>query len=151
MRLLIATDAWFPQPNGVVRVVGTVIDRLKSRGLETKVISPNHFRTFPCPTYSELPLAIMPGPRTRKMIDRFAPDAIHIATEGPIGRATRRHCLDRDLPFTTAFHSKFPEYVHARTGLPVSWLYKGLQRFHAPSWRQRPPCTANSNRADSTI
>ena len=142
MKLLIATDAWYPQPNGVVRVVGTVIERLKRRGFEIKVISPGQFRTFPCPTYSELPLAIMPGPRTRRMIDRFAPDAIHIATEGPIGRAARRHCIDRGLPFTTAFHSKFPEYVNARTGLPVSWLYKGMQRFHAPSHAVMAPAPA---------
>ena len=142
MRILIATDAWYPQPNGVVRVVGTVIDRLNRRGHEIEVIAPNKFRTFPCPTYSELPLAIMPGPKTRKIIRGFSPDAIHIATEGPIGRAARRYCIDNGLPFTTAFHSKFPEYVNARTGLPVSWLYQGMRRFHAPSSAVMAPAPA---------
>ena len=142
LRILIATDAWYPQPNGVVRVVGTVIDRLTDRGHEIEVVSPDRFRTIPCPTYSELPLALLPKTGTRRAIERFAPDAIHIATEGPIGRAARRHCLNRGLPFTTAFHSKLPEYVNARTGLPVSWLYKGLRRFHAPSSAVMAPAPA---------
>lgn len=142
LRIAIATDAWYPQPNGVVRVVGTVIDRLTRRGHETEVVSPDLFRTIPCPTYSELPLALLPKGRTRAAIDEFAPDAIHIATEGPIGRAARRYCLDRGLPFTTAFHSKFPEYINARTGLPVSWLYRGIRRFHAPSSAVMAPAPA---------
>lgn len=142
MRILIATDAWYPQPNGVVRVIGTVIDRLKRRGHQVGVVSPDSFVTIPCPAYSELPLAILPGRKTREAIDRFAPDAIHIATEGPIGRAARRYCIGRSLPFTTAFHSKFPEYVNARTGLPVSWLYKGMRRFHAPASAVMTPAPA---------
>ncbi len=133
MRIAIATDAWYPQPNGVVRVVGTVVERLKRRGHDVLVIGPDRFRTFPCPTYSEIRLAFLPGRATAAALDDFAPDAIHIATEGPIGGAARRYCLARGRPFTTAYHSKFPEFINARTGLPVSWLYDRLRRFHAPS------------------
>lgn len=133
MRIAIATDAWYPQPNGVVRVVGTVVDRLKRRGHDVCIVSPDRFRTFPCPTYSELRLALLPGKGTADALDRFAPDAIHIATEGPIGAAARRYCLARGLPFTTAYHSKFPEFIHARTRLPISWLYEKMRRFHEPS------------------
>ena len=133
MRIAIATDAWYPQPNGVVRVVGTVVERLRRRGHDVLVIAPDRFRTFPCPTYNELRLAIMPGRATTAALDDYAPDAIHIATEGPIGAAARRYCLSRGRPFTTAYHSKFPEFINARTGLPVSWLYDRLRRFHAPS------------------
>ena len=132
-RIAVATDAWHPQPNGVVRVIGTVIGRLRARGHTVGVVSPDMFRTFPCPTYSELPLALAPRRRTWRWLDDFAPDAIHIPTEGPIGRAARAWCVRRGLPFTTAFHSKFPEYVSARTGLPASWFYRALRRFHAPS------------------
>ena len=133
MRIAIATDAWYPQPNGVVRVVGTVVERLKRRGHDVLVIGPDRFRTFPCPTYSEIRLAFLPGRATAAALDDFAPDAIHIATEGPIGGAARRYCLARGRPFTTAYHSKFPEFINARTGMPVSWLYDRLRRFHAPS------------------
>ncbi len=132
-RIAVVTDAWYPQPNGVVRVIGTVIHCLRARGHEVGVVSPDMFRTIPCPTYSELPLALAPHRRTRRWLDDFAPDAIHIATEGPIGRAAWAYCVKRGMPFTTAFHSKFPEYVNARTGLPASWFYEALRRFHAPS------------------
>jgi glycosyltransferase involved in cell wall biosynthesis len=133
MRIAIATDAWYPQPNGVVRVVGTVVDRLTKRGHDLCIVSPDRFRTFPCPTYSELKLALLPGRGTTAALSGFEPDAIHIATEGPIGAAARRYCLVQGLPFTTAYHSKFPEFVHARTKLPISWLYEKPRRFHAPS------------------
>lgn len=133
MRIAIATDAWHPQPNGVVRVLDSVIDRLRERGHETCVIGPDLFKTIPCPSYSELPLALAPKRKTVKIIKRFSPDAIHIPTEGPIGRAARAYCLARGLPFTSAFHSKFPEYINARTKLPVDWFYGMLRRFHEKS------------------
>ena len=133
MRIAIATDAWYPQPNGVVRVVGTVAERLRRRGHEILIISPDMFRTIPFPSYSEVRLAITPGRRTADALKSFRPDAIHIATEGPIGGAARRYCLANGLPFTTAYHSKFPEFIHARTRLPLSWLYERLRRFHEPS------------------
>ena len=133
MRIAIATDAWHPQPNGVVRVVGTVADRLRRQGHELLVISPDRFRTMPCPTYAELRLAFLPGRLAAALLEGFEPEAIHIATEGPIGSAARAYCLARGLPFTTAYHSKFPEFINARTGLPLSWLYAWIRRFHAPS------------------
>jgi glycosyltransferase involved in cell wall biosynthesis len=133
MRIAIVTDAWYPQPNGVVRVLGTVTNILKERGNELLIVSPDQFRTVPCPAYSEIPLALWPRPGVVARLDAFRPDAIHIATEGPIGRAARRHCLRNGLPFTTAFHTKFPEYVSARTGIPVSWLYRSIRKFHGPA------------------
>lgn len=133
MRIAIVSDAWFPQVNGVVRTLSTVRDTLAAQGHAVAVIAPDRFRTVPCPTYPEIRLALWPWPGLRRMIDAFGPDAIHIATEGPLGLAARRFCLTRGLPFTTAFHTKFPEYVHARFRAPVSWGYAAMRRFHRPS------------------
>jgi len=140
LRISVVTDAWYPQPNGVVRVMGTVVERLKALGHEVQVISPNLFTTLPCPTYPEIRLSLLPGQRVRAMLDEFRPDAIHIATEGPLGSAARRYCLRNDLPFTTAYHSKFPEYIHARAPIvPLSLLYRWIRGFHAPSSRVMVP------------
>ena len=133
MRILIVTDAWYPQINGVVRTLDTVRDELASLGHSVEVIAPDRFRTIPTPTYPEIPLALFPARKMRRLIESFAPEAIHIATEGPLGWAARRFCLRRELPFTTSFHTKFPEYIHARFRLPVRWGYALMRRFHAPS------------------
>ncbi len=133
MRILIVTDAWFPQVNGVVRTLAAVRDELMAMGHEVEVISPDGFASLPCPTYPEIRLALLPGRRLRRRADRFRPEAIHIATEGPLGWAARRYCRRRRLPFTTSFHTRFPEYVHARVRLPVRWGYGLLRRFHRPS------------------
>jgi glycosyltransferase involved in cell wall biosynthesis len=133
MRIAIATDAWYPQPNGVVRVLGCLHDRLAARGHELLVVSPDRFSTIPCPTYAEIPLALFPGRGTARLIEDFAPDAIHVATEGPIGQAARRFCRRAGLPFTTAYHTKFPEYLAQRTRLPVDWFYGYIRHFHRPS------------------
>ncbi len=133
MRIAIATDAWHPQPNGVVRVLESVIAHLRGHGHDVFVIEPNAFRTVPCPTYPEIRLTFLARDRVARMLDAYRPEAIHVATEGPLGAAARSHCLARGLPFTTGYHTKFPEYVHARTGLPVSWFYILMRRFHAPS------------------
>jgi glycosyltransferase involved in cell wall biosynthesis len=133
MTVLIATDAWYPQPNGVVRVLGTLRRHLEAQGQPVEIIAPDRFRTVPCPSYPEIRLALWPGRAVARLIDAARPRAIHIATEGPLGLAARRHCLRRNLPFTTAYHTKFPQYVRARTGLPLSWLYAAVRRFHAPS------------------
>ncbi|AEO46605.1 glycosyl transferase, group 1 [Rhodospirillum rubrum F11] len=133
MRITIVTDAWHPQPNGVVRVVDTVRQRLEHRDHEVQLIEPGLFRCMPCPTYPEIPLALLPARPLRKMIDEFRPEAVHIATEGPLGQAARSLCLKRGWPFTTAYHTKFPEYIHARTHLPLDWLYTFMRRFHGPS------------------
>ncbi|WP_051999950.1 glycosyltransferase family 4 protein [Caenispirillum salinarum] len=133
MRILIVSDAWTPQVNGVVRTLLTLKDKLEQRGHDVHTITPNDFRTIPCPTYPEIPLALMPGSKVAHMIEAARPCVIHIATEGPLGLAARRYCVKRDIPFTTAFHTKFPEYIQARTRLPLSVGYKAVRWFHGPS------------------
>lgn len=133
MRIAIVTDAWHPQPNGVVRVLSSLYDRLKAIHHDLLVIGPDSFRTIPCPTYPEIPLSLGAASGVKERLDAFCPEAVHIATEGPLGWAARRYCLRRGWPFTTAYHTKFPQYLHARTKLPLSWLYAIVRRFHAPS------------------
>lgn len=133
LRIAIVTDAWFPQVNGVVRTLATVRGELEAMGHTVEIVAPDRFRTIPTPTYPEIRLALLPGRKVRRLLDEFGPDAIHIATEGPLGWAARRHCLRRKLPFTTSFHTKFPDYIHARFRLPVRWGYALMRRFHAPS------------------
>ncbi|MBK1664267.1 alpha-mannosyltransferase [Rhodospirillum rubrum] len=133
MRILVVTDAWFPQVNGVVRTLDTLKARLEERGHDLIYVTPQSFRTIPCPTYSEIRLAVLPGRTMARAIETFQPCVIHIATEGPLGLSARRYCLKRGVPFTTAFHTKFPEYLHARFRVPVSWGYKGMRWFHGPS------------------
>lgn len=133
MRILLVTDAWFPQINGVVRTLATLKTCLEQRGHEVLYITPDLFRTIPCPSYSEIRLALFPRRRIRKMLEAFRPCVVHIAIEGPLGVAARAECLRREIPFTTAFHTKFPEYVEARFGIPARWIYAALRRFHAPS------------------
>ncbi len=99
------------------------------------MVTPDRFRTIPCPTYPEIRLAVLPGRKVARMIEDFEPDAIHIATEGPLGIAARGHCLRKGYPFTTAYHTRFPEYVHARCRMPVSWMYAFLRRFHGAGAR----------------
>ncbi|MGE0151190.1 MAG: glycosyltransferase family 4 protein [Reyranellaceae bacterium] len=133
MRIFVATDAWHPQVNGVVRTLATVRDELQAMGHQVEIVGPDRFRTIPCPTYPEIRLSLLPGRRLARLIDGFAPDAIHIATEGPLGLAARRYCLKRRLPFTTAYHTRFPEYVRARLFFPLAATYAILRRFHARS------------------
>lgn len=133
MRILIVTDAWYPQINGVVRTLDTVRGELTDMGHDVHIISPDQFKTVPCPTYPEIRLALFAKRKLAKMIDALQPVAIHISTEGPLGQAARRYCLKRSLPFSTAYHTRFPEYIHARTRLPLSISYRGMRRFHGKS------------------
>lgn len=133
MRIALVTDAWFPQINGVVRTLSRVVRELEALGHEIAVIAPCDFRTLPCPTYPEIRLALLPGRGVRRRLEAFRPDAIHIATEAPLGFAARRYCLKRGLPFTTSYHTRFPEYVSARFPVPLSWGYRVMRRFHRPS------------------
>lgn len=132
-RILIATDAWFPQVNGVVRTLRSLSQVLEGWGYEVRFLTHETFRTFALPSYPEIRLALFAGLGVGRIIDEFKPHSIHIATEGPIGLAVRRFCLNRRLPFTTSFHTLFPEYIEARTGIPASWMYPLLRRFHGPS------------------
>ena len=120
MRIAIVTDAWFPQVNGVVRTLDTVRRELESEGHVVEVIGPDRFRTIPCPTYPEIRLALFPTKRLADLLDAFQPDALHLPTEGPLGMAGKKLAKKRRWPFTTSFHTKFPEYLHARTGIPAA-------------------------------
>ena len=133
MRILVVTDAWVPQINGVVRTLMRTRQEVEALGHRVEIISPDLFTNLPCPTYPEIRLAVLPGRRVTRMIDAFQPCAIHIATEGPLGQAARRYCIKRRLPFTTAYHTRFPEYVRARMAVPVGTTYRLLRRFHARS------------------
>ncbi|MCA1941961.1 MAG: glycosyltransferase family 1 protein [Caenispirillum bisanense] len=133
MRILLVSDAWTPQVNGVVRTLLTLREKLTERGHQVVAITPTDFRTIPCPTYPEIPLALLPGNKVGRMIEKCRPCVIHIATEGPLGMAARAYCIKRGIPFTTAFHTKFPEYIQARTRLPLSVGYKAVRWFHGPS------------------
>ena len=130
MKILIVTDAWEPQVNGVVRTLKMTRRELERRGHTVEIISPLGFRSIPCPTYPEISLAITHGRELARRIDSFSPDCLHIATEGPLGWLARRVAVRRKWPFTTAYHSRFPEYVEARSHLPVRWTYALLRRFH---------------------
>ena len=133
MRILLATDAWTPQVNGVVMTLRNTIRGLTEAGHAVETIGPDRFPNIPCPTYPEIRLALRPFRLLQRLAAAFAPDAVHIATEGPVGQAARRFCLREGLPFTTAYHTRFPEYVHARVRLPVAISYAWLRRFHGPA------------------
>lgn len=135
MRIALITDAWLPQMNGVVRTLTTVIDELQQRGHEFGVISPDQFRNFPCPSYPEIRLALAGKRAVGRRIAAFAPDSIHIATEGPLGWAARSYCLAHDLPFTTAYHTQFPDYVESRAGIPARFVWPIMRQFHQPAIR----------------
>jgi glycosyltransferase involved in cell wall biosynthesis len=133
MHILIATDAWLPQVNGVVRSLQSLAATAAGLGAEIRFLTPEGFPSFPLPTYRSIRCAI-PTPREiARRIEAAAPDAIHIATEGTIGIAVRRWCLRRGLPFTTSYMTRFPEYVSARLPVPEGWTYAVLRRFHAPA------------------
>lgn len=130
MRLLIATDAWHPQVNGVVRTLMSLAQSLRRQGVAVEFLTPDGFPSIPVPTYRCLRLAL-PTPREiARRIERAAPNAIHIATEGPIGHFVRRYCITRGLPFTTSYTTRFPEYISARFPIPERWTYAALRRFH---------------------
>jgi len=135
MRILVATDAWEPQVNGVVRTLTRVVSELQAMGHTVEVIHPGQFKTFPLPTYAEIKVAIGVYEPVQELFKAFEPEAIHIATEGPIGLAARRICVEWKLPFTTSYHTRFPEYVSARLPLPLAAGYAYMKWFHKPSGR----------------
>ncbi len=135
MKIALVTDAWFPQINGVVRSLATTVEHLQSRGHEVEVVHPGQFRSWPCPTYPEIRLALGCGRAVRQLLDAMEPDAIHIATEGPIGWAARGWCLRRGHRFTTSFHTRFPDYASVRTGIPAGWIWPVMRKFHGPAER----------------
>lgn len=146
LRILIATDAWTPQVNGVVRTMTTIVNMLRAKGHEVEVIGPDRFRTIPCPSYPEIPLALNPGGRFGKLVKAFRPNVLHIVTEGPVGWAAWRWARKHGVPFTTSYHTRFPEYVQARLGWGLNPAYALLRRFHNQS--QGTLAATNSLRED---
>jgi glycosyltransferase involved in cell wall biosynthesis len=133
-RVLIVTDAWAPQVNGVVRTLEALGRDLSAMGHEVRYSTPEGHITFPMPTYPEIRLVVFPRKNLERMIDAFHPDAIHIATEGTMGLSARAICIKRKIPFTTSFHTRFPEYVHARFPfIPEKTVYRFLRWFHDPA------------------
>lgn len=133
MRIAIATDAWFPQVNGVVRTLAATVAELDRRGYEVELITPQNFATMPMPGYASIRLAMAPRFTTRRMLKKFKPDIVHIATEGPIGWSARGWCRSHKIPFTSAFHTQFPKYAAVRTGLSEDVFWPVMRRFHKSS------------------
>lgn len=134
-RIIIVTDAWQPQTNGVVRTLNTTRNMLVARGHHVHVIEPNQFRNLPCPTYPEIRLSWRPARAVASQMRSIKPNAVHIATEGPLGMAARSWCLNQGWPYTTSYHTQFPEYVRARFPIPLNWSYAWLRRFHGKATR----------------
>jgi glycosyltransferase involved in cell wall biosynthesis len=133
MRILVATDAWHPQVNGVVRTLAMMAEAAKTFGVEVSFLTPQSFRTFAMPSYRDLRVALPYQAKITRLVEDARPDSIHIATEGPIGLLVRRYCRKHGLPFTTSFHTRFPEYISARLPIPESWIWAALRAFHGPS------------------
>lgn len=130
VRLLIVTDAWFPQINGVVRTLSTTRDKLVDLGHDVEVLGPDRFRSVPCPTYPEIRLALCTPSKVGRLIEQIDPEAVHVATEGPLGWSARSWLRRRGLPFTSSFHTMFPQYLKLRFGLPERVSFRGIRRFH---------------------
>ena len=135
MRIALATDAWTPQTNGVVTTLKATAATLNLLGHEVRVISPQGLTTIACPSYPEIRLALSPGSHVARELKAFRPHAIHIATEGPLGLAVRRYCRARHVPFTTSYHTRYPEYLRARWPIPLALSYAWLRRFHRAAVR----------------
>lgn len=135
MKICIATDAWHPQINGVVTTLSRTAETLRSWGHEVLLLAPDRFKTLPCPTYPEIRLSLVrPGTIGRMLVD-FHPDAVHIATEGPLGWAARSACRRLALAFTTSYHTRFPEYLRLRAPVPLSLSYALVRSFHRAASR----------------
>jgi glycosyltransferase involved in cell wall biosynthesis len=133
MRILVATDAWHPQVNGVVRTLAMMAQAARALGVEVSFLTPQSFRTVALPSYRDVRVALPHRAKIARLIAEARPDSIHIATEGPIGLLARRYCRQRGLPFTTSFHTRFPEYVSVRLPIPEKWIWAALRAFHGPS------------------
>ena len=133
MRILVATDAWHPQVNGVVRSLTMMAEAAKRFGVDVSFITPQSFRTFAMPSYPDLRVALPGQAKIERLIADARPHSIHIATEGPIGLMVRRYCGQHGLLFTTSFHTRFPEYIRARLPIPESWIWAALRWFHNAS------------------
>ncbi|MEE4162171.1 MAG: glycosyltransferase family 1 protein [Woeseiaceae bacterium] len=149
MRIAIVTDAWKPQVNGVVQTLSKTRDELVASGHEVLMLTPAGRRTIPMPTYPEIRLSLFAGAGVRRDLERFEPHCVHIATEGPLGIAARGYCKRRGLPFTTAYHTQFPEYVRARFPIPIAWTNRLLLWFHGPAVRTMVPTPAVKSKLEA--
>jgi glycosyltransferase involved in cell wall biosynthesis len=135
MRILIVSDAWYPQTNGVVHTLAQTAKWLGRFGHDVRMVTPQDFRTFPCPTYPEIRLALFPYRTMADAIRAFQPEALHIATEGPLGLSARRYCVKHRLAFTTSYHTQFPQYLRSRAPVPMWASYLALRWFHGAARR----------------
>ena len=135
MRIMIVTDAWFPQTNGVVRTLAQTAASLGRFGHDVRMITPRDFHSIACPTYPEIRLSLLPYNKVKRSILEFSPQALHIATEGPLGFCARHFCLRHGMRFTTSYHTQFPQYLRARFPIPVSLSYRALRWFHGAAVR----------------
>jgi glycosyltransferase involved in cell wall biosynthesis len=135
MRIMIVTDAWFPQTNGVVSTLAQTAAWLGRFGHEVRMLTPRDFHSIACPTYPEIRLSLLPYAKVKRCILAFAPQALHIATEGPLGLCARRFCLKSGMRFTSSYHTQFPQYVRARFPIPISLSYRALRWFHGAAAR----------------
>ncbi|MEM9171786.1 MAG: glycosyltransferase [Pseudomonadota bacterium] len=130
MKIANVTDAWHPQTNGVVTTLSRTCEIMNQNGFDMRMFTPEPYRTIPCPSYPEIRLSLFAGRRLRRALDQFAPHAIHISTEGPLGLAARRYCIRNGLAFTTSYHTQFPAYIAKRFPIPESWSYRFVRWFH---------------------
>ena len=135
MKIAIISDAWHPQVNGVVTTLTRTTETLREWGHELCLITPEQFRAMACPGYPEIALALWPYRKVAAKLEAFQPEAIHIATEGPLGWAARRYCRRRGLSFTTSYHTRFPEYLRLRLPVPLPLSYAVVRRFHEAAAR----------------
>lgn len=135
MRILIATDAWLPQTNGVVSTLQQTVLQLRRRGHVVETLTPQQFTTVACPGYAEIRLALGVKAGVPEVFDRLRPEAVHITTEGPVGFAVRAFCRRHGLDFTTSYHTQFPQYLRRRLPVPLGWSYALLRRFHGAGVR----------------
>ena len=139
MKIAIVTDAWYPQTNGVVTTLNRTGECLRQMGHDVVYVTPKEFKTVPLPTYPEIRLSLFPMAKLARILDNFEPEAIHIATEGPLGTAAKKYCRRRKLKFTTAYHTQFPQYVRLRIPIPIAVSYAFLRRFHRQAQRTLVP------------
>lgn len=149
MKIVIVTDAWEPQVNGVVRTLRQTYTHLLEMGHDVVLLTPEGHRTIPCPSYPSIPLSIFPGRKIARDLTQINADAVHIATEGPLGIAARRWCIKNHVQFTTSYHTQFPEYVRLRLPIPIRWTYTLFRRFHNKAVHTLVPTESQKQRLQS--
>lgn len=149
MKIAIITDAWKPQVNGVVTTYEKITELLQNEGHEVRIFHPGMFKTIPCPSYPEILLSLFPYQKLKKMIDAYRPEVVHIATEGTLGVGARRLCMQNGIKFTTAYHTKFPEYLRLRLPVPLKFSYAYLRWFHSKAEKTLVPSLSQKNLLES--